>query len=155
MATPSKPFDEHCHHSPFCLRCCQKVVSFFVQSSVTFRSLYGRAAFSRYISVVTSVYVCIITVTVFIFVGMWLQLTKCVFGIFVLARNYIQNAGVQYILDNVFDELQKDDSRRFIYVEVAFFSRWWREQHDIIRHRVKALVNAGWWWINEWCIQDT
>jgi len=63
---------------------------------------------------------------------------------FALARNSIQDAGVQYILDTVFDELQKDDSRRFIYVEVAFFSRWWREQHDVIRHQVKALVNAGW-----------
>jgi len=60
-----------------------------------------------------------------------------------LARNNIQQAGVQYILDTVIDELQKDDTRRFIYVEVAFFSRWWREQDDFTRHRVKALVNAG------------
>jgi len=65
---------------------------------------------------------------------------RCVFA---LDRNSIQDAGVQYILDTVLDELQKDDTRRFIYVEVAFFSRWWREQHDFTRHRVKALVNAG------------
>jgi len=64
----------------------------------------------------------------------------CVFS---PARNDIQQAGVQYILDTVFDELQKDDTRRFIYVEVAFFSRWWQDQHDFTRHRVKALVNAG------------
>ena len=63
--------------------------------------------------------------------------------IFALAKNSIQNAGVQYILDNVVDELEKDDSRHFIYVEVAFFTRWWRNQHDMTRHRVKALVNAG------------
>jgi len=62
---------------------------------------------------------------------------------FTLARNNIQQAGVQYILDTVYDELQKDAGRRFIYVEIAFFSRWWREQDDVTRHRVKALVNAG------------
>ena len=62
---------------------------------------------------------------------------------FALAQNYIQQAGVQYILDNVMEELQKDSSRRFIYVEIAFFSRWWQNQDDVTRHRVKALVNAG------------
>jgi len=62
---------------------------------------------------------------------------------FALARNNIQQAGVQYILDNVVEELQEDSSRRFIYVEIAFFSRWWQSQDDVTRHRVKALVNAG------------
>jgi len=67
-----------------------------------------------------------------------------VFCIVALARNEIQQAGVQYVLDNVIEELQKDTSRRFIYVEIAFFSRWWSNQEDVTRHRVKALVSAGW-----------
>lgn len=38
------------------------------------------------------------------------------------------NAAVQYILDTVVQELQLNESRTFIYVEIAFFSRWWDEQ---------------------------
>ena len=59
------------------------------------------------------------------------------------ARNDIQNAGVQYVLDSVIPELVSDPSKRFIYVEIAFFARWWREQHDSMRHMVKGLVNSG------------
>merc|ERR1719242_1685667 len=33
----------------------------------------------------------------------------------------ITDVGVQYILDSVIPELMKDPSKRFIYVEVAFF----------------------------------
>ena len=35
---------------------------------------------------------------------------------------------MQYILDTVIDELVKDKEKKFIYVEIAFFIRWWREQ---------------------------
>lgn len=28
-------------------------------------------------------------------------------------------------------------------MEVAFFARWWRQQHDSMRHAVKGLVNQG------------
>lgn len=35
--------------------------------------------------------------------------------------------GVQYILDSVIQELSKDSKRKFTYVEMAFFSRWWNE----------------------------
>ncbi|GAB1602915.1 lysosomal alpha-mannosidase-like [Argonauta hians] len=59
------------------------------------------------------------------------------------AKSYIQNAGVQYILDSVIQELLKDPSRRFIYVEMAFFWRWWHEQKDDMRQTVKKLVNEG------------
>jgi len=44
------------------------------------------------------------------------------------ANNSIQHAGVQYILDSVIAELAKDENKTFIYVEIAFFERWWNEQ---------------------------
>jgi lysosomal alpha-mannosidase len=59
------------------------------------------------------------------------------------ANNTIQNAGVQYILDSVMDELKKDPNRRFIYVETAFFWKWWIHQQDFVKHQVKAFVNSG------------
>ncbi len=63
--------------------------------------------------------------------------------LFISANNSIQTAQVQYIIDNVVTELQKNEDRRFIYVEVAFFYRWWNEQDDPTRHVVKRLVNEG------------
>ncbi|XP_033744911.1 lysosomal alpha-mannosidase-like [Pecten maximus] len=58
-------------------------------------------------------------------------------------KSDIQRAGVQYILDGVIQELLNDPNKRFIYVEVAFFARWWRQQSDSMRHIVKGLVNQG------------
>ncbi|CAG9760144.1 unnamed protein product [Ceutorhynchus assimilis] len=54
-----------------------------------------------------------------------------------------QTAGVQYILDTVVDSLRKDKNRRFIYVETAFFWKWWIKQHDIVKSRVRKLVYNG------------
>lgn len=59
------------------------------------------------------------------------------------ARNDIQWAGVQYILDTVVQELLADRRKRFIYVEMAFFHRWWQQQHDSMQHTVRGLVNEG------------
>jgi hypothetical protein len=42
------------------------------------------------------------------------------------ANNSIQNAGVQYILDSVMLALAENPDRKFIYVEIAFFKRWFR-----------------------------
>ncbi|XP_068670671.1 lysosomal alpha-mannosidase-like isoform X1 [Montipora foliosa] len=72
------------------------------------------------------------------------------------ANNSIQHAGVQYILDSVIPQLMADPSKRFIYVEIAFFERWWNEQSEAMRADVKKLVsekrlefiNAG------WCMND-
>lgn len=50
---------------------------------------------------------------------------------------------MQYILDSVVQELQKDPTKRFMYVEIAYFARWFREQDDATRHVVKGLVNEG------------
>ena len=48
----------------------------------------------------------------------------------------ITEVGVQYILDSVVPLLVTDPSKRFIYVEMAFFWRWWQEQDDNMRHQV-------------------
>ncbi|NXG03898.1 ASTER protein, partial [Sakesphorus luctuosus] len=58
-------------------------------------------------------------------------------------RNKDQHAGVQYILDSVVAELGADPSRRFIYAEVAFLSRWWGQQDKATRRRVQELVQEG------------
>ncbi|KAL8603557.1 hypothetical protein ACOMHN_022509 [Nucella lapillus] len=63
---------------------------------------------------------------------------------------------VQYILDSVIQELLKDPSKRFIYVEMAFFERWFREQTDSMRHSVRKLVNEGRleFILGGWCMND-
>jgi lysosomal alpha-mannosidase len=58
-------------------------------------------------------------------------------------RNDMQHAGVQYILDSIVLALDENPDRRFIYVEMAFFSRWWLQQTDETHDKVRGLVNAG------------
>ncbi|XP_052582965.1 lysosomal alpha-mannosidase-like isoform X2 [Peromyscus californicus insignis] len=66
--------------------------------------------------------------------------------------NDIQHASVQNILDSVIPSLLEDSTRRFIYVEMAFFSCWWKQQtnatQDIVRKLVRQgrleFVNGGW-----------
>lgn len=41
------------------------------------------------------------------------------------------------------EELWKDPERRFVYVEMAYFWRWWNEQDDNIKDIVRVLVNEG------------
>ena len=55
-----------------------------------------------------------------------------------LARNDIQHAGVQYILDSVIESLLENADRRFIYVEIAFFWRWWRQQTEQMQNTVST-----------------
>ena len=55
------------------------------------------------------------------------------------ANNSIQHAAVQYILDTVTQQLQVDESRTFIYVEMAFFTRWWNQQSNA----TKDIVSCG------------
>ena len=54
-----------------------------------------------------------------------------------------QQAGVQYILDTVVDELLKDPARRFVYVEIAFFYLWWNQQNNATKQSVRTLVSEG------------
>ena len=46
--------------------------------------------------------------------------------------------------------------RKFIYVEQAYFQRWWREQNDDVKNQVKQLVASGQLeFINGgWCMHD-
>ena len=67
-----------------------------------------------------------------------------------------QNAKVQYILDTVVDELEKDAARRFVYVEIAYFWRWWNEQTEERKQSVRDLVAQGRmeFVIGAWCMND-
>lgn len=56
---------------------------------------------------------------------------------FCVANQTIQDAGVQYILDTVMQELDKNPDRKFIYVEIAFFYCWWNEQSDEMKEKVQ------------------
>ncbi|CAF4844960.1 unnamed protein product [Rotaria sp. Silwood1] len=72
------------------------------------------------------------------------------------SRNNIQHAGVQYILDSVICALDENADRRFIYVEIAFFWRWWNEQTDAMRNKVRGFVNDGRleFISGGWCMND-
>lgn len=59
------------------------------------------------------------------------------------SRSRIQQAGVQYILDSVIQELLRDPKKRFIYVESAFFFKWWMQQDTKLQAKVKELVWEG------------
>ena len=62
--------------------------------------------------------------------------------------------GVQYIIDSVVSELVWDKQRRFIYVETAFFWKWWLEQSDAKREIVKELVRGGECICGPWIISE-
>ncbi|KAM9685358.1 LOW QUALITY PROTEIN: lysosomal alpha-mannosidase-like [Trichechus inunguis] len=47
------------------------------------------------------------------------------------------------ILNSVVQALQVEPTRRFIYVEMAFFSRWWHQQTKTMQEVVKELVQQG------------
>ncbi|XP_058121283.1 lysosomal alpha-mannosidase-like [Anopheles ziemanni] len=59
------------------------------------------------------------------------------------SRSNIQKAGVQYILDSVLQELLKDHTRRFIFVESAFMHKWYTEQTTAVQETVRNLVDEG------------
>jgi lysosomal alpha-mannosidase len=72
------------------------------------------------------------------------------------ARNYIQHAGVQYIIDSVIRALDANPDRRFIYVEIGFFWRWWNQQTEDTQNKVKQFVNEGRleFISGGWCMND-
>lgn len=50
---------------------------------------------------------------------------------------------MQNVLDSLIPALLADKNRKFIYVEQAFFQRWWRQQSDAMKKTVKDLVSSG------------
>ncbi|KAJ8435411.1 hypothetical protein Cgig2_001063 [Carnegiea gigantea] len=68
---------------------------------------------------------------------------KTVDQYYVGANNSIRGACVQNVLDSLIAALLEDENRKFIYVETAFFQRWWRQQSPKVKGKVKDLVNSG------------
>ncbi|KAF0929308.1 hypothetical protein E2562_019891 [Oryza meyeriana var. granulata] len=81
---------------------------------------------------------------------------KTVDQYFVGSNNSIQGACVMNTLDSVVDALVKDASRKFVFVEQAFFQRWWVEKSPKIQAIVRKLVDSGQLeFINGgWCMHD-
>ncbi|XP_071068877.1 lysosomal alpha-mannosidase-like [Dasypus novemcinctus] len=57
--------------------------------------------------------------------------------------NDLLSESVKDILNSVVRALLAKPSRRFIYVEMAFFSHWWRQQTSGIQKAVRKLVHQG------------
>ncbi|TOF74587.1 hypothetical protein CGJ15_27185, partial [Vibrio parahaemolyticus] len=57
---------------------------------------------------------------------------------------------------SVIQALKDDPKKKFIYVESAFFFRWWDNQSDDMKSLVKSLVSQGQLeFINGgWCMND-
>ncbi|XP_062010431.1 probable alpha-mannosidase At5g13980 isoform X2 [Rosa rugosa] len=68
---------------------------------------------------------------------------KTVDQYYVGSNNSIQGACVQNVLDSLIPALLADKNRKFIYVEIAFFQRWWRDQSDAVQRIVTDLVSSG------------
>ncbi|XVE67610.1 hypothetical protein DITRI_Ditri09bG0001700 [Diplodiscus trichospermus] len=68
---------------------------------------------------------------------------KTVDQYYVGSNNSIQGACVQNVLDSIVPTLLADKNRKFIYVELAFFQRWWRDQSELTQSIVKELVSSG------------
>eukprot|EP00301_Raphidiophrys_heterophryoidea_P000324 c10160_g2_i1.p1 GENE.c10160_g2_i1~~c10160_g2_i1.p1 ORF type:complete len:1006 (+),score=235.35 c10160_g2_i1:43-3018(+) len=68
----------------------------------------------------------------------------------------IQHAAVHQIISSAMDALAKNPNRKFIYVEIAFFWRWWQQQTDSRKQQVRDFVQNGQLeFINGgWCMHD-
>ena len=45
----------------------------------------------------------------------------------------VAQADVHMIIDTVIDELLRDPNKRFTYVEMKFFSMWWKDQTTALK----------------------
>lgn len=81
---------------------------------------------------------------------------KTVDEYYVGSNQSIQVAGVQFVLDTVVDQLAADPRRSFVFVETAFFARWWWEQPQRTRAVVRRLVADGQLTFANggWCMSD-
>ncbi|EEF31544.1 lysosomal alpha-mannosidase, putative [Ricinus communis] len=81
---------------------------------------------------------------------------KTVDQYYVGSNNSIQGACVENVLDSVVVSLLRDPNRKFIFVEMAFFQRWWLEQSEEIQDHVRKLIDAGQLEFANggWCMHD-
>jgi hypothetical protein len=72
------------------------------------------------------------------------------------SNNSIQHASVTNLLTAVMAALKRVPERKFVYVEQAFFQRWWRQQNDEMQAMVRSfLANGQLEFINGgWCMHD-
>jgi alpha-mannosidase len=63
---------------------------------------------------------------------------------------------VFYVIDTVIQNLLEDPNRKFIYVEIGFFARWWEEANPTKRENARKVVaNGQLEFINGgWCMHD-
>lgn len=59
------------------------------------------------------------------------------------ANPMLSHASVDLILTAVTRELQRDPQRRFTFVEMKFFSMWYRNQDEKTKEIVKKLIKSG------------
>ncbi|RVX17989.1 putative alpha-mannosidase [Vitis vinifera] len=62
---------------------------------------------------------------------------------YVGSNNSIQGACVENVLDSLVTALLSNPDRKFIYVEQAFFQRWWGDQSEIIQGLVRKFISSG------------
>jgi hypothetical protein len=63
---------------------------------------------------------------------------------FDLSKNFFKISRAAKTLPlSVVDELHRDPNKKFIYVEMAFFFKWWKEQDEKTRKIVEGLVQNG------------
>ena len=53
------------------------------------------------------------------------------------------NDKVKHILDNVVSFLDGHRTRKFVWAEVAYFSRWYTFTDDAMRAKVKKIIDEG------------
>jgi lysosomal alpha-mannosidase len=65
-------------------------------------------------------------------------------------------SNVRSILTTVTEELQKNQQRKFTYVEIAFFAKWWDEQNNATKATFRRLVAEGQLDFTNggWCMPD-
>ncbi|KAI3388800.1 hypothetical protein SNEBB_010787 [Seison nebaliae] len=68
----------------------------------------------------------------------------------------IHFGNVNRILTSVVENLLRDEKRKFVYAEMAFFSRWWALQTEKKKKQVKQLVENGQFQfvLGGWCMND-
>ena len=81
---------------------------------------------------------------------------KTVDQYFTGSNSSLQHAAVSNLITAVIAALVRVPARRFVYVEQAFFQRWWRQQESSVRATVRRLVAGGQLsFINGgWCMHD-